>query len=135
MRTDVTVPSGDDTLAAWLYLPDSSTGRTPPVVVMAHGRGAVKEMRLDAFAERFAAAGFAALVFDYRHFGDSTGQPRQLVDIGRQHADWQAAVAHARSLAGVDPDRIALWGSSFSGGHVVWVAARDPRVAAVVSQV
>jgi pimeloyl-ACP methyl ester carboxylesterase len=102
---------------------------------MAHGFAAQKEARLDAYAERFAAAGLAVLVFDYRHFGDSTGAPRQLVDIGGQHTDWRAAVAHARSLDGVDPDRIALWGSSFSGGHVVCVAARDPRVAAVVAQV
>lgn len=102
---------------------------------MAHGFGALKEGRLDAFAERFAAAGMAALVFDYRHFGTSTGEPRGLMHMDRQHDDWQAAVAHARTLERVDPERIALWGSSNSGGHVIWVAARDPRIAAVVSQV
>lgn len=102
---------------------------------MAHGFGAQKEGRLDAFADHFADAGMAALVFDYRHFGHSTGEPAQLVDIRRQHVDWQAAVAHSRGLDGIDPARIALWGSSFSGGHVVWVAARDSRVAAVVSQI
>ena len=134
-RQDISFASDGGRCAGWLYPPPPSDSSAAPCVVMAHGFGAQKEARLDAYAERFAAAGFAALVFDYRHFGDSTGQPRQLVDIGRQHADWQAAVAHARSLDGVDPDRIALWGSSFSGGHVVWVAARDPRVAAVVSQV
>jgi fermentation-respiration switch protein FrsA (DUF1100 family) len=132
-REDIAFDAGDGRCSGWLY-PAEGGGRTP-CVVMAHGFGACKEGRLDAFAERFAAAGIAALVFDYRHFGTSTGEPRQLIDVGRQHQDWQAAVAHARTLDGVDPERIALWGSSFSGGHVIWVAAHDDRVAAVVSQV
>ena len=80
-------------------------------------------------------AGLAALVFDYRHFGESSGEPRNLIDIGRQHDDWRAAIAHARGLDGVDPERIALWGSSFSGGHVIAVGSGDDRVAAIVSQV
>lgn len=133
-RTDISFSSGDGTCTGWLFEPEAPSGSVP-CVVMAHGFGACKEGRLDAFAERFAAAGFAALVFDYRHFGTSTGEPRQLVDIKRQHADWRAAIAHARGLEGIDPSRICLWGSSFSGGHVVWVAAEDPRIAAVVSQV
>ena len=74
------------------------------------------------------------LLFDYRHFGASSGEPRQLVDIRRQLADWRAAIGFARGLEGVDPRRVALWGTSFSGGHVVQVAAGDDRVAAVVSQ-
>ncbi|MEJ7789801.1 MAG: alpha/beta hydrolase [Thermoleophilaceae bacterium] len=118
--------------AAWLYRPQGD-GRHP-CVVMAHGFSGVREQRLDSYAERFAEAGFAVLVFDYRHFGASEGEPRQLLDIRRQLADWRAAVAHVRSLGGVDPDRVALWGSSFSGGHVVAVAAGDERIAAVVSQ-
>jgi fermentation-respiration switch protein FrsA (DUF1100 family) len=101
---------------------------------MAHGFSAVREQRLDAYAERFAQAGLAALVFDYRHFGAGEGEPRQLLSIAGQLEDWNAAIAHARSLDGIDPKRIALWGSSFSGGHVVATAAGDPEVAAVVSQ-
>ena len=101
---------------------------------MAHGFSGVRENRLDAYAERFAQAGLAALVFDYRHFGASEGEPRQLLSIARQLQDWRAAVEHARSLEVIDAKRIALWGSSFSGGHVVATAARDPDVAAVVSQ-
>ena len=104
------------------------------MVVMAHGFSATREQRLDAYAERFCAAGIGVLLFDYRHFGASGGEPRQLLDIGRQHADFRAAVSHARALDWVDPDRVALFGSSFSGGHVIAVAARDPRIAAVVSQ-
>jgi fermentation-respiration switch protein FrsA (DUF1100 family) len=132
MRTDVTFFSSDSYCAAWLYRPDQP-GRVP-LVVMAHGFSATRELRLDAYAERFCAAGLGALVFDYRHFGASAGEPRQLLDIGRQHADYHAAIAHARGLDWVDPDRIALFGSSFSGGHVIAVGAQDPEIAAVVSQ-
>ena len=131
-RADSPFRSGGLECAAWLYTPE---GEGPhPCVVMAHGFSAVREQRLDAYAERFAAAGLAVLVFDYRHFGASQGQPRQLLSIGRQLADWHAAVAHARNLPGVDAGRVAVWGSSFSGGHVVAVAAQDPAIAAVVSQ-
>lgn len=105
-----------------------------PVIVMAHGLGGTRPMRLGAFAERFVAAGYACLVFDYRHFGDSEGEPRQLLDIGRQLEDWKAAVAYARGLGEVDPARVILWGTSFSGGHVLSTAADDPKIAAVISQ-
>src|SRR5919202_566943 len=112
-RTDDRFDSGDTDCAAWLY------GSLPaPLIVMGHGLGAVREMRLDAYAQRFAAAGFAALVFDYRHFGASGGEPRQLLDVRRQLEDWRAAVAFARTVDGIDPERVALWGTSFSGGHV-----------------
>jgi len=131
-RTDSDFVAGDGRCAAWLYEPD---GEGPhPCVVMAHGFSATREQRLDAYAERFADAGMAVLLFDYRHFGASPGEPRQLLSIGRQLEDWRAGVAHARNLAQVDARRVAVWGSSFSGGHVVAVAAADPAVAAVVSQ-
>jgi len=102
---------------------------------MAHGFTMVREARLDAYAERFAAAGLAALVFDYRHFGASAGEPRQLLDISRQLADWRAAIDFARGRPELDASRIGLWGTSFSGGHVVGLAAADHTIAAVVSQV
>jgi dienelactone hydrolase len=105
-----------------------------PLVVMAHGFSATRELRLDVYAERFAEAGLAALVFDYRHFGASAGEPRQLLDIKRQQQDYEAALVYARGLDWVDDRRLALFGSSFSGGHVVAVAARDGRVAAVIAQ-
>lgn len=138
-RTDLTFssgPSGSETCAAWLYLPDShqDTDRRP-VLVMAHGFGALKEMRLDAYAERFVAAGYACLVFDYRHFGGSSGQPRQLLDVGRQRADWADAIRFARTqVPGVDPAKVVLWGTSFAGGHALAVGAQDQEVAAVVVQ-
>jgi len=130
-RADVSFPSGDAACAAWLYRPPQASA----CVVLAHGWTGVREQRLDAYAERFADAGLAALVFDYRHFGASEGEPRSLLDIRRQLADWRAAVAFARGQAGIEPDRLALWGSSFSGGHVIVTAASDPLIAAVVAQV
>lgn len=131
-RKDVRFASGPSWCAGWLY--EQPAAPPGPVVVMAHGLGAVKEMRLAAYAERFAAAGYRVLVFDYRHFGESDGQPRGLLDIQRQLDDWAAAIHHARSLPGVDPQRVVLWGTSFSGGHVIEAAVRDGAVAAVISQ-
>jgi uncharacterized protein len=134
-REDIEFHSGANTCAAWLYRPEGESHEEPhPIVVLAHGFGAVREARLPAYAERFAAAGMAALVFDYRHFGASGGSPRQLLDIGLQLDDWRAAIACARGLDGIDADRVAVWGSSFSGGHVAVLAAEDHGLAAAISQ-
>lgn len=105
-----------------------------PCIVVAHGFSSTREERLHAYGERFAAAGYAALVFDYRHFGDSGGQPRQLVHIGHQLDDYQAAIDFARGLEQVDAAHIVLWGTSFSGGHVLKLAAEDHTIAATISQ-
>ncbi|GAC67579.1 alpha/beta hydrolase [Gordonia soli] len=131
-RSDVEFDSSGTTCRAWLYRP--TDGVDVPIIVMGHGLGAVRRMRLDVFAERFTAAGYACLVFDYRHFGDSDGQPRQLLSISRQLDDWAAAIAYARSVPGVDPTKVVLWGTSFGGGHVMIAGRRDGRVAAVVAQ-
>jgi dienelactone hydrolase len=145
-REDVRFRSGEDECAAWLYRPASvrpsraaveapgSDGSGSSCVVLAHGFGGVKEARLDAFAERFAAAGHAAFVFDYRYHGESEGKPRLLIDIGRQRDDWRAAIAYASGLDGIDASRIVLWGTSFSGGHVVELAAAGEPAAAVIAQ-
>src|SRR6476646_6342408 len=132
-RRDVHFPSGADACAAWLY---SAAGSAPPapIVVMAHGLSGTRRDRLGPFAERFAAAGFAALVFDHRGFGDSGGEP-DLFHPARQLEDWGAALAFARGLPGVDPDRIATFGSSMGGGNALAAAANDRRVAAAISQV
>lgn len=131
-REDVRIPVGGEHLAAYVYRPP--TGRTVACVVMAHGLSGTRDDALPGYAQAFCAAGHAVVLFDYRHFGASTGHPRQLIDIRRQQQDYHAAVAWARTLDGVDPDRIVLWGSSYSGGHVLAVAAEDRRIAAVVSQ-
>lgn len=130
-RLDVTFPSDGDECRGWLFMPDAER---PPLVILGHGLGATREYGLEPYAQRFADAGIAALVFTYRHFGDSGGWPRQLLDIEHQLGDWAAALAFARSLDGIDRERIALWGTSFGGGHVIEAAARDGAVAAVVSQ-
>lgn len=134
-REDVEFGSGNDTCAAWYYSPVSRSRSLLPCIVMAHGFGGQRELRLDAYAEYFAKSGYAVLVFDYRHFGGSSGSPRQLINIRKQLQDWRAAVKYARSLDNVDPERICLWGTSFSGGHVIRVAAGDRDIAAVISQV
>ena len=135
-RSDVSFPSGGERCAAYLYRPESGLDPAVPVpcVVMAHGFSATRDDGLPAYATAFAQAGFAALVFDYRHFGSSSGRPRQLLDIRRQQDDYRAALAFVRGTPGIDADRVALWGSSFSGGHVLAVAATDARIAAVVAQ-
>jgi alpha-beta hydrolase superfamily lysophospholipase len=125
LRQDLTLGSE---VAAWLWHPEGATG----CVVLGHGLSAVRDQRIDAFAERFAQAGLAALLFDYRHFGASGGQPRQLLDIKRQLEDWRTAVAHARGLEGIE--RVGLFGSSFGGGHAAEIAASDPNIDAVVLQ-
>jgi uncharacterized protein len=118
---------------AWFYLP-GVPGTAVACIVMAHGLGGTKEMELDLYARRFQAAGFAVLVFDYRYWGESGGAPRHLIWIPHQLADWRAAVGYARSRPEVDANRIALWGTSLSGGHVVAIAAQDPGIAAVAAQ-
>lgn len=119
--------------SAWLCLP--SGVKRPPVVVMAHGFGAEKNFGLLAYAEKFTERGLAVFLFDYRNFGESSGTPRNLVNPFRHARDWRAAIAHVRTLGDVDGKRIALWGTSFSGGHVIVMAAKDQNIRAVVSQV
>ena len=104
------------------------------MVILGHGLGATREMRLGAFGERFAEAGIAALAFTYRHFGDSGGQPRQLLSIKRQLADWDAAIAFIKGRTDIDRTRLAVWGSSFGGGHAITVASRHPELRAAVAQ-
>lgn len=104
-----------------------------PCVVLAHGFSGTVDSGLLPFAERFSRAGLDALAFDYRHFGASDGEPRQLLSVRRQLEDYAAAIALARTLEGVDPQRIVLWGYSFAGGHVVAAAVADGSVAAVVA--
>jgi dienelactone hydrolase len=132
MRQDVEFESDGERCAAWLYLPES--GKSAPVIVMAHGLGGIRTMRLDAFAERYCAEGYACLVFDYRHFGDSSGQPRQLLSIRRQLEDWKNSVECARRCSGVDGSKVIVWGTSFSGGHVLRTAATVPNIAGVMAQ-
>lgn len=122
------------TLRGWYYKGEGSAAKKP-AIVMAHGFSAVKEMSLANFAEAFAKEGFNVLVYDNRCLGESEGTPRfELVPV-LQIDDYKDAVTHVSTMADVDPERIGIWGSSYSGGHVLVVAAQDRRVKCVVSQV
>jgi len=134
VRRDVEFDAEGVTLRGWLYLPDEA--RNPvPTIVMAHGFSAVKEMYLDRYAEVFAEAGLGALVYDNRNFGASDGHVRQEIDPWQQVRDYRHAITYAESLPEVDGDRIGVWGSSYSGGHVLVLGAIDRRIKCVVSQV
>jgi pimeloyl-ACP methyl ester carboxylesterase len=127
-RQKVYFASGGVTCAAWHY-PGTNGG----CVIMAPGFAVTKEPGTDPFAGRFHEAGFTVLAFDYRRFGESGGQPRQIVRIGEQQADLQAAIDFARTLARVDPSKLAIWGFSLSGGHLFAVASRNPDLAAAIA--
>ncbi len=133
-RTEIEFEAEGVILRGWHYVPDGGRGSFP-TIVMAHGFSAVKEQYLDDYAAAFAVAGLAAVVFDNRNFGTSEGEPRQEVDPVQQIRDYRHAITYACSLPDVDVDRIGVWGTSYSGGHVLAVAAYDRRVKCVVSQV
>ena len=134
---EISFTSGRDRCAAWHFDANGDAfagARGVPCVVMAPGFAGTRDTSaLMDYARGFAAAGLDVVLFDYRGFGGSGGSPRQLVSAPRQRRDYRAAIAAARQLPGVDPERIVLWGISYSGGHVVRVAAEDGRVAAVVA--
>ena len=135
-RIDVTFKSEGLNCAAWYYAPKNlKQGEKHPAIVMAHGFSAVKEMNLDGFARRFAEAGFIVLVFDYRFLGASEGEPRGQIFYYDQISDYQNAITWVSLQSEVDPERIGIWGTSYSGGHVLCVAALDKRVKAVVAHV
>ena len=132
-RTDVEFNAEGTILRGWLYRPEGDG--VVPGVAMAHGYSAVKEMYLDAFAEVFAQAGLACLVFDNRNFGASDGEPRYEIDPWEQIRDYRHAITHMQTLPGIDRERIGVWGSSYSGGHVLVLGAIDKRIKCVVAQV
>ncbi|MGB2980252.1 MAG: alpha/beta fold hydrolase, partial [Candidatus Zixiibacteriota bacterium] len=132
-RKDVTFQVKGTAISAWLYLPENLSAPVP-CIVMGHGFGGTKDMIMEPYAIRYQEAGFAALAFDYRHFGESEGEPRQLALFSYQLEDYAAAVEYARGLKEIDPAKIALWGTSASGGHGIIIAAKDKNIACVVAQ-
>jgi fermentation-respiration switch protein FrsA (DUF1100 family) len=133
MRKEIEINAEGVVLRGWLYAPDDLT-EPAPIVVMAHGFSAVKEQYLDRYSEVFSDAGLSALVFDHRNFGASDGTPRQEIDPWQQIRDYRHAITFASLLPEVDKNRIGIWGTSFSGGHVLVVGAIDSRVKCVVAQ-
>ena len=132
-RRDVTFEAEGATLVGWFYRPQRDGDL--PAIVMSHGFACVKELFVDRFAEAFAQAGFAVLLYDHRNFGASGGEPRGEIDPWRQVSDMRDAVTWMTMQPGIDVSRLGLWGSSYSGGHVLTLAAQDRRVACVVAQV
>ncbi|BBK31975.1 serine aminopeptidase S33 family [Stella humosa] len=131
-RSDAHFTSGGERCDAWLYLPD---GPGPhPCIVFAHGIGAIRQVRVGAYAEHFTRAGYAVFAFDYRGWGTSEGNARILCDISGQHADIHAAIDHVGCLDMIDPGKVVLFGTSFGGGHAVAVGATRPGLAAVIAQ-
>ena len=136
VQRDVEFLSGPLKLRGWLWLPSNRTGaRPPPLVILAHGLGGLKEWTIPDVAAAFVDAGIAALAFDYRNFGDSEGEPREEVDHTGRINDWQNAITYATTLPDIDVERIGVWGTSLGGRDVLALAAIDSRVRCVVSQV
>ena len=132
-RQDVHFSVAGSKISAWLYLPQDSS-QAVPCIVMSHGFGGTKDFILEKYALRFVAAGTAVLTYDYRHFGSSEGEPRQLYDTLSQLEDLRAAIAYARTRSEIDAQKIVLWGTSASGGYGLIIAAEDENIAAVIGQ-
>lgn len=134
MRRDVSFASQGAECAGWLHVPDDlSPQRRAPAVVMANAVSAIREIALPGYAERFCAAGFVVLAFDYRNFGASEGDPRNHLDPHLQQQDLKNAVTWLRAQPEVDPDNVGGWGISLGGVHMLHLGAYDRRVKAVVS--
>lgn len=148
VQRDVDILSEGVRMRGFVMLPETQEPAKLPAIVMSHGWGGTAAM-LRPQAERFARAGYFVLVFDYRGWGESEGRVvrdpasgsdgkrelREVVDPIDQATDIMNALHWAMGEARVDTGRVGLWGTSFSGGLMVYVAARDPRVKALVSQV
>jgi uncharacterized protein len=131
-RDTVEFSVGGEACRAWLYRPSGVPSAA--VVVLGHGIGATRELGLDAYGRKFAEAGLAVLAFTHRNFGDSAGQHRQLISIRSQEEDWHAAIDFVKTLPGVNGSRIAIWGTSFGGGHVMTVASQRSDLICAIAQ-
>ncbi len=134
MRRDVTFLSEGLTCVGWLYVPDDlKPGERAPAIVMANAVSAIKEITLPGYAERFSAAGFVVLAFDYRHFGESGGQPRNHIVPYEQQQDVRSAITWLRAQPEVNADNVGGWGISLGAVHMLYLGAFDRRLKAVVS--
>ena len=132
-RRDVTFEVDGQTIRAWLYLPEKNDSSLA-CVVMNNGFCGTKDMVLEPYALKFVEAGYAALTFDYRHFGESDGEPRQLLSLEKQLEDAHAAIAYARSRPEIDPSKIVAWGTSSTGSFGILLAGADTKIAAIIGQ-
>jgi uncharacterized protein len=130
---EIVFPNDGVDLLGWLAKPVNEANC--PLIILSHGLSGIVDLDLASYAEIFCAAGFACLAYDHRNWGRSGGSPRGETDPWQQVADMREAVSFARTLPGIDPERIGLWGTSYAGGHVLTVTALDRRVRCAVSQV
>jgi fermentation-respiration switch protein FrsA (DUF1100 family) len=133
-RTDISFFVNGSEIKGWLYLPDNRSDPVP-CIVLNNGFGGTKDVVLEQYALRFQKSGMAALTYDYRHFGESDGEPRQLFSIRSQLEDCRAAIDFARLRSEVNPDKVGIWGTSASGGYGLAIAARDKQIACLCAQV
>lgn len=124
---------GGLTVRGRLFLPEN-VRKPVPCVIMSHGFGGTQDMLLSRYALRYCEAGLAVLTYDYRYFGESDGEPRQSFHGDMQIEDLTAAVTYVRDRKEINPEKIALWGTSAAGGYGLVAAAMDKRIAAVVGQ-
>ncbi|HET6309901.1 MAG TPA: alpha/beta fold hydrolase [Candidatus Nitrosotalea sp.] len=134
MKRDIEFSSKGSTVRGWLITPDSGSGPFP-VVVMAGGWCYVKEVVMPHYADYFVSQGIATLLFDYRGLGASDGKPRQHLDPWGQIEDYRNAITFVQTQAELDPDRIGIWGISYSGGHALILSAIEPRIKCAVSNI
>ena len=132
-RTDVAFTVGGAEVRGWFYAPQDESGPLP-CVVLCHGLNGTKDMRLEQYALKFTEIGWAALAIDYRHYGESGGEPRQIYHAKKQIEDQRAAVEYVRQRSDIDPDKIVLWGTSASGLYGICTAAEDHRISGVIAQ-
>lgn len=132
-REEIEYQVEGETIRGWLYLPEGKSDLVP-CIILSHGFGGTKDALLEQYALRFNEAGYVALTYDYRHFGESDGEPRQFYSATKQEEDLRGAIDYARHRKEIDCKRIVLWGTSASGGYGLIVAAENPTIAGVIAQ-
>ncbi len=132
-RQNITFKVDGLKLSGWLYLPENSVNLVP-CVILNTGFCGTKDFLLEKYALRFVEIGFAALTFDYRHFGESQGEPRQIYSVSKQLEDNNAAITFARTISEIDPEKIFMWGTSSSGNFGIMLAAEDKQIAGIIGQ-
>jgi len=132
-REYVEYPVNGDTIRSWLYIPPDRKGPVP-CIILCNGFGGTKDIVLEKYALGFVAEGFGALALEYRHFGESDGDPRQIFSFRKQEEDIRASIAYVRSEERFNPDQIIIWGTSAGGVYGINMAAEDHGIAGVIAQ-
>ncbi|HAV5625985.1 TPA: alpha/beta hydrolase [Acinetobacter baumannii] len=120
-------------IAADFYIP--KTNNKSAVIIMAHGFAGLRQFKLIQYAQRFAQAGYAVILFDYRYWGGSTGKPREMISINSQLEDWKTMIQYASTCKFIDNRRIVLWGTSLSGGYALSLASELKNIQAIMVQI